>query len=289
MMDHGVGKNEREIRSFYEKVRFHLDLLETLPHEDDSSETVEDVEDLYGEITKEEFAKILESYERQQENEETRDEPVNCKEVFGHNFARLLYSKSGFHHLGSTSFLVNDLRLNDVNRNSFLNGHASYALNEDEKLDYLLELQKKKAVLIHATKAHEYMDDKQLELAIGEIEEARKLNPKSGDYLSAQARMLVLERRYSDAIRTFEDAQQNNPQDHERLSKHYLQALVTYSDNEYHKKNYQKGLALSSKALSLDPSNKEAELIRGLCNHNIHQRSNFGGRSKFVYRDRARD
>lgn len=281
--DVGIDQNERELNSFYEKVRHHLDDLESAPSDDCATSRLDPwkdlkEEDLYGNVTKKELSLLLQSYDSQQENKELEDEPVKCKEVFGHNFARLLHSKPGFHHFGSTSYLVQDLKINDTHRNSFLNGHTSYRLNEDEKLDYIYKQHHQIAIINHLSLANKYLDKNAIKEAKEEIEKALQIDPKYGDSIGTLARLQTMEKKYDEAFSNFELALKCDLRNPTEIKNHYSEALSQVGMIEYFKKNYVRAMEFYEKSLQLDGNHHNSKLHLGLCRNQIEIKNKFGNR-----------
>lgn len=192
--ENGIQNNEGRINKFFQKLRLDINLIETelsnspLPQQEERQTSSTSSEDkLYGVVSREEFQNILSSYENQQNSSDLKNKPVTCDKVSGKCFAKLLYSKPGFHHPGSTDHLVQDLKINDVHRNTFLGGVSNYIVNEDGNLTGLWQKRRNLILKVNVDNAAKF-------LAEGKPAEARKLidltlkdDPNNGYALAVRA------------------------------------------------------------------------------------------------------
>lgn len=270
------SRGERDLNNFYSKIRAHLD--EPLFQDDDHKPNIglKDVpdENFYGKISKEEFEKVLNSYEKQQECTNTKDAPVACDREAGQSFAKLLFSKKGFHCLGSTRYLTSDLGIKDADRCSFLAGISSYKIDRYEDVQGLRKNHRRLLVkmFLDEAKKHLNKDTPAIREAKDEIIKALRVNPRSADALSVRGRYNFITNNFQEASRDFGEALRGELEDEDRdyIKLQLSESLCSHAlANFYHKGDHRGAVPVFTEALRYNPQNESAKLHLGICEDKI--------------------
>lgn len=189
-----IDTRVRERKKFYEKLRQQLGELDRSGDKSiEGSESVisqvsaEDVQ-IYGQVTEEEFLRVIEAYDSMQTNPETSNQSVSCQ-VKGGSYEKLLFSKQGFHNPGSSRHLVKDLRIKDIEPNTFLGGLSSYKVHNDLKIEVLHKFQLRCYLRNRVTQLYNIIHSNPVsrEQEILEIiDEVGHFDPDSGDFYAAR-------------------------------------------------------------------------------------------------------
>lgn len=266
------GNTERIRSRFYDKLRSNLVDFNYQPDAasggSKKSPSSASDEELYGKISKDEFLKILDTYEKQQTND-SKDKAVRCDRVVGESFAKLLFSKPGFHHIGSTERLVRNLRIRDVKRNSFLAGHSTYDLNEEDTLKELLQNHQRGAIRQLVSTAMGFLANKCFQDAEARINIALSKNPEDGNALVARARYYSAKNMHDQAILDFKDGLANRPDDPEDVKNCLAEELAKKALQLMYKDNFKECIRVCDEALSYNPGNDLAKLNRGMCQQKL--------------------
>lgn len=276
---------ERELFKFYDRVRLHLDDLDL---EKDDTHKVQSYDqrscdkpseaELFGFITKDEFIKVLNSYDEQQRSQNLQDKPVACDKIVGGNYAKLLYSKPGFHHLNSTSHLVKSLEIRNIHRSSFLVGHSTFCANKDEEISGLKETQKNMLIKQITDRAIEYINSNQLDLACKEINRAYNLDSRNGDVLATRGRYYMAKNDHVDAIKFFKSALNHKPHDENNIRFYLSDSLYQQGVVQYNRTEYKKARDLLSDALKYNLDNQGAKLHKNLCEDRLRAATSFSNK-----------
>lgn len=213
-----LPQNERfqtpEFTKFFEKIRSSFNDFKIVPDQPSkpthsgcnykkSSEFSEEV--LFGKIEKNDFEKILNAYERQQQHNDLKEKPVIC-DVFGRSYQKLLFSRPGFHHLRSTDHLIGELGINDVERNSFLAGISVFSSPTWEDLRSLRNRRNRMTAESYARRARDFTMKGDSHNATICIERASKLDPDCGEVLAVRAMIYLRNRDHPKAVEYFKKA-----------------------------------------------------------------------------------
>lgn len=247
--------------------------------------------ELFGSISRSEFEKILETYERQQLAEGQRENPVFCKKVDGDSFDKLLHSKVGFHHLASTDFLLEDLNINDLTRYTFLGGQVgSYDLFEGEDLRSLIKKHSKIYIRQYLHEAWHYLScfDKTTgansQIAKDRIDMACRLDPDNGDVLACLGRYYFLKEDITRATNLFERALKTKLDDPAKAKMSFADCYYELGLRAYNREKNQEALKLFENALELHPVYEGAKIHRNLCLTRINQGRSFQSNRQPAYR-----
>lgn len=272
----------KELGKFYQTVCLHLDDLELRPEDIINTQKNENLssdkpleEELYGKIMKDEFIKILNLYEKQQESQELQEKPVTCNGVVGGSYAKLLFSKTGFHHPGSTSYLVKHLQIRNVHRNSFLGGHSTFCPTSDEELAGLKKNHDKILIKQITDRALNYIDSNQLDLAKKEITAAYNMDERNGDVLATRGRYYSARKEYSTAVRFLKSALDHGPHNEHDVRMHLSDTLYFYGLASYRRRDFKDAKRLLTDALEYNPSNEGARLHKNLCEDELQKSTLF--------------
>lgn len=281
----------REHLKFYRKIRRHLDSIETdADHHLNQNirASCGDVPEdkLFGNVTKEEFQSILNVYDARQNNDETKDKPVSCGEVFGQSYEKLLFSKQGFHHSGSTAYLVENLGVKDASRSSFLGGLSTYSVSPDDKIDGLIKNQLRVGVKQTVREANELLDASSFDAAKDLLSKASKLIPNDADVIAAQGRHAALTLEWPSAIEFFKRSLSLGPSNKESIAAHLSDALYQHGYKLYSSNRLSEAVAVFEDSLEYNPNNSGSMLHRNLCNDRIRANtprwvSNFSSMSTY--------
>lgn len=230
---------------------------------------------LYGQISKEDFEKILQVYDsRQSTSSKDKDKPVQCDKVPGKSYAKLLFSRPGFHNMDSTSYLVDDLRIKDTQRDSFLGGHTKYDTNRDDNIANLMRIQQSIMLNNMSKQAQQLMDNKMTKEANQVIKQMGDIDDKNVDYLFTRARYKYETSNTESAVEDFRRALQCRP--HDVVLRQWLSdALCNLSKKEYQRMDFKKALDICCEALDHNPDNAAAQMHQSMCRDKIQERIPF--------------
>lgn len=269
----------RLLNNFYTKLREtyesndHSDELDfrVAPRDPNTSKTdLREIPEskLYGNVTKEEFEHILSAYEVQQQDPKNKNKPVVCKKVIGGSYAKLLFSKPGFHNIDSTSYLVDNLRITDLQRDSFLGGHMKYAtlpeydirsLQRSQQRMYMKELADQGETLL-AQKEHREVDE-----LLKRMAEIDKNNP---DFLWLRGRYYLGQSNPETGVEDLRKALQSRPDDI-KIKEWLSDGLVSLSQRQYQMERYPRAYEICLEALNINPANQSGQLHLNLCKNKI--------------------
>lgn len=224
---------------------------------------------LYGLVTRDEFQDIIDSYDKQQTTKDKCDAPVANKK--GVNFNQLLHSKPGFHHPGSTSYLVGELDIVDIDRYSLLGGFSTYKPGEGERLNDLKTAQKNSMTYEFVDRAHHKISTSQWQDAFNDIEIAMKMNPECGDAIAARARYYIQSKNYDKAIRDLRYAADKTIKYREFYNNTMAEALFQTGMRQYYHRNFSQARKLFSEALNYDSHHANATIHRNLCDKELNR------------------
>ena len=271
------------MEKFYAKIRPHLQ--DTEP-EQLPSNTVEPSiagspdDKLFGRIREEELAKILHSYEEQQQIPTKIEKPVLCDTVNGRSFEKLLHSKPGFHHQGSTAYLVKKLGIPDVKRNSFLGGFSTYALCEEESLTGLKKSHNLMLLRKSLKKAQIQLSKKEYGSAKSQIDRALKLDPSSSEAFAMRGNYYASTDRHPQAIDDFKRSLAGQLEDRDSVKRNLSNSLYVQGMAMYHRREWRGALVLFNESLRYDASNDGAKLHKGLCEGQIRSETSYTSKSQ---------
>lgn len=272
------------LKKFYSRLRSHYseesqnELLVSQPApKDRATERLGKIPEdkLYGQIAREDFEKILEVYDLRQQSTSARntDKPVECK-IIGNSYAKLLFSKPGFHNMDSTSYLIDDLRISDTQRVSFLGGYTRYDSVREDNIASLMKTQERLTLRKMAQQAQQHMENKEPKEAFKVIEQMRNIDDKNIDFLFTRGRYNYGIAETEKAVDDFRRALQGRPDD--TLLKQWLSdALCSLSKKEYQKRDFRKAYSICCEALDHNPHNTAADLHLGMCKGKIQEQIPF--------------
>lgn len=282
-----MNVQRRDVDKFYGRIRSHLkdgqrqmDLLKEeglirINKKQDLLICNDGIRDdkMFGKITKEDFLKILASYDKQQANPDLMNKPVTCKALAGCNFEKLLYLKHGFHNTGSTDYLVNKLQIDDVSRISLLGGYSDYNLFKDEDILTITRLHNRILIRDYLDKAWSYLDaKKEPHLILQLINKARELDPNFGDTIGCNAKFEHLNNRIDKAIQEYELALNNETLENtERVLNGYIDCLYNEGIRLFTKNKLVEAKEMFKKILNKKKNHEGSNLHVGLCDNKISQ------------------
>lgn len=233
------------------------------------------LEDIFGLISRDEVTHLLDLYERQQQSN-LKDKPVISDQLIGGSFAKLLYSKPGFHNPGSTSYLINDLKIKDINRDSLLGGQSNFVVSEGQSLSGLKKQQINLRIVDGAKLIHENLDKHQVDKAREELMKIRQLNRDHPDVLAASGIINVHSKTYDLAVEELKAAL-NTGCNHPIKASYCLSvALFELGSQHFHRGEYQKSLTFFQESLLYDKNNASSILHLKLAQDKIDQNRPFG-------------
>lgn len=257
----------RSINKFYARIRSHLDDLSLQGPEKATpvSDKLQDIseEDKYGFIKPENLNILLEAYDRQP------NKPLRCDDFEAGNLARMLFSKAGFHNPSSTDYLVEDLKINDVNRNSFLGGHSTYVnyiIGKENKLGFLRECQRK---MFLSERVKQIMGEIESALETqpiltpdmeNEINGLISSGPNNSDVKILIGKRLIIQRRFDQAINELETALDNDCTNFELAKQSLSVALFQKGYKLYQGGEYEQASNCFNKSLEKNPDHKGSKL-----------------------------
>lgn len=236
---------------------------------------------IFGEVTKKEIENVLKTYDERQNDARESTKPLACDEniIKGGSYAKMLYAKPGFHHLGSTEHLIKVLGIDEHTRSSFLGDYNSYAVAESEDLDgikrkYLKETTKK---IIEA--AYQHLNKDNMSQAKELIEQALKLDHKSGEAKIAKGLYHDKQREYEMSAREFKEALECENVDKKQVGLNLSNSLFQLGMGMYHRAKWERAATLFGQSLEADPENSGAklhlELSRDKLRDLTHRQSSF--------------
>lgn len=287
---------------FYSKVRHYLEDIESdsgqnhttaiAPRQDLTHISNLKEENLYGVISKTEFDSVLKAYDRQQEDLKSSNNPVQCDQVRGGSFAKLLFSKPGFHNPGSTKELVGILRLKDTNRESFLGGHSAFNTSYDNSLESIENKQLELCIREEAKRIYDLIVRRQDEDKITDaLYKLTKMNHDNGDIYAVVGRWALRCKQYEKSISQFELALVKNCWDTNSIATDLAEACCALGLQFYTKGDFAPALDLYTRALSLNYNSVDRDITETarlhicLCQDGLaQQRRRFGTTNAFATR-----
>lgn len=285
-----------EFTKFFQKIRLNIDTLEQdLEPSEESHRTpyLRDVPEnkIYGLVEKQEFKKILDAYEAQQNDQDTSEEARDNRSVSigtkdsKSSFAQLLHSKPAFHHPGSTDYLVRHLQINNGERRSLLGGNSDYKLEEKDTLKEILFNRNDKLLESHVNAARNYIENGKLDEAWKEIEMAVKVDGKNGNVLAARGKYYIKLQKYLEAINDFKNALRFKPKDFRQVQEDLANALGCQGLVHHQLRQYQEAKDRFEEALQLNCGNVEFHrLNRDMCEGIVNNMKQNPFRSRELYR-----
>lgn len=286
-----------EFTKFFQKIRPNIDTLEQDLGPDGEPRRTSHLRDvpenkIYGLVEKQEFKKYLDTYEAQQNDQESSEDnrdnrPVSLKaKDCKSSFAQLLHSKPAFHHPGSTDYLVKQLQINDVERRSLLGGNSDYKLEEKDTLRDILFSRNDKLVESHVNAARGHIENRKLNEAWEEIEMAFKVDKKNGNVLATRGKYYIKLKKYQEAIDDLKNALQYKPKDPRQIREDLADALGSQGLVHHQLSQYQQAKDRFEEALELNCGNVEFHrLNRDMCEGFVNNMKQFPFRAaKELYR-----
>jgi tetratricopeptide (TPR) repeat protein len=254
----------KKIKKFYSRIRSHIEELSLLPKERatpiaDKLKGIDD-EAKYGLISHRQLRLLLNAYDQ------NPDEPLKCDKIEAGNLAKLLFSKASFHNPSSTDYLVEDLRINDFGRNSFLGGHSTYATSEENKLSHLRECQRKMYLTERVKVVSAEMDQllktqTRLTPAIDKsIDELLVSGPNNSDVLIVIGKRSLVQKRYDLAIEQLKNALDKDCANVELARQNLSEALFKKGLMHFQKEEHEKASECFNESLQNDPEHQGSRL-----------------------------
>lgn len=260
----------RAISKFYDRIRSHLDDIEppTLDEATPICDRLKDIkeEDVYGVISKPEFEAILKSYDDQSEK------PTKCDRFEAGSFAKLLYSKPGFHHPAATAYLVGQLKLKDKNRDSFLGGHSTYKTSEENSITNIRMFQQKNYIRERTKELLDALESEETPNIEKEIENLFRMDRRNANILAVSGRYNMKMRFFEPAIKHLKEAEALGC-DHIELVRKYLSEALYHKGVELFSKSvYEQAHEIFWQSLVYNSANKGSELHMQMCTDKINER-----------------
>ena len=258
----------RAVAKFYDSIRFHLDdIVPPTPSETSRiRDRLRDVkeEDAYGLISKAEFEAILQAYDG------NSDKPTKCDRFEAGSFAKLLYSKPGFHHPDATAYLVGELKLKDKNRDSFLGGHSTYETPEQNSISNIKKFQQKIYIRERTKELFDAMEIEPLDPRIQQdIDDLFKIDDRDPNILAVSGRYNMKIRYFEPAIKFLKDAEALGC-DHIVLVKKYISEALYHRGAElFGKYDYERAHETFCESLLYDNTNEGSILYQRMCSNKI--------------------
>lgn len=273
---------DRELIGFYEKIRLQYADVENnnrAKQHHDAIRLVDTPEEkIFGKVSKEDFLQILDSYARQQSSRGLEEKAVDCDKVDGGNYAKHLFSRPGFHHMGSTAYLAEDLNLEYIQKNSFLGGHHSYTLGEDDNIQALRKSYKTGDVRRSLAKITRHLENDENDQAKREIDKILSIDPKCGDALTARSRYYFKIHRFRDAINDMEESLKYKIADHANarklLSDYYFEYGLTLYNRRDDRRQLEAACEAFRESLQNNERNQGAKMHWEMCRSLLNQRNN---------------
>jgi len=209
------------------------------------------------------------------------NERVNCDEVRGRGYAKLLFSKPNFHDPASARRLINELDiLDNLKRSSLLYRAGSYNRSASDDLESLIEEQRNLHISASARRIYNMITEEDIDdgSAIAEvIQRLTQMNGTSGDVLAVRGKWALYLKRYDQAIEDLTAALANDCWDHKSISSDLAAAYHEQSVLFYAKGDYQMAFDYIREALVFDDKLEAAILHRSLCSKKLsEQKRPFG-------------
>jgi len=224
---------------------------------------------VYGIISDNEIRSIIDIYDSQREEGSSRgSKAIECDQIRGGSYAKLLFSKPGFHNPSSTSYLIGNLRIRDRGRESFLSGYSDYLPSRDDSIETLVQNQIESQIRKSAKEIYEMINDQKTEIdstIANKIDELVNLDAANGDTLAVSGKWAFRQKRYDQAILDLSNALVNNCWDPESTKVDLCRAYYEASLYLYARGEYQEAFDRIEQSIKLDESNEGAVLHRGLC------------------------
>lgn len=242
-------------------------------------------EEIYGVISKKEFDLILSQYDKLQAKQDTENDSVKCDQVKGGSLARLLFSKPGFHHPDSTIYLIDELKIRDKNRDSFLGGYSNNCPSSQDRIDSLLERQKRMHIREEARTLYNLLEKKTE--AVGNFTESVcelvRLDPLNGDALGVRGKFSLEGKNYEHAIIDLESSLRYGCWDEATLKKDLSIAYYEEAARQYARNQYRDAFDKYTMALHHDNTHEGARLGLSMCHGKLSTvERQFGTKNSFT-------
>lgn len=243
--------------------------LDKFEHKDIKSKVRGDLR--YGIVEKEVFLKILNRYEEMQKDNSTMNHPVKCDKVFGESLSNYLHSRPGFHNLGSTTLLMQELNIKDPNRYSFLGGLSNLEPPSDERLSKLKQLAKRAEVCKYLVQARQLLNLGQPKEVQAMIDRCTKLDPDNPEIHAIIGSLQLAKGQITEAISTLRAAiDKRGIRDPDRIRKDLSDAHSKQGYKMSCKRSWAEAIHHYEEAIRWDPSNEFASHQLSYCRIMYH-------------------
>lgn len=255
---------DKATKKFYNRVRNYLDDLLMAPPDMGCPVTERlrgrPEENKYGFIPQDQLKMILNIHDAQP------DKPAQCNQFEAGTLAKLLFSKASFHNATSTDYLIEDLKINDVARNSFLGGHSTYVTSEENSLTHLRSCQRKMFITDKVKQVCDAMDSElKTQTVLSEevekqIEELIKVGGGNNDVLIVKGKHAIVQKRYNEAVELLDKAIRNECVNIELAKQNLSVAYLNEGLKFYTQKEYDKASDYFNESLKNNLNNESAKL-----------------------------
>lgn len=285
-----------DVEKFYERIRKHLrdpqanlvtsksSYQPSVASSSTTSSVGPQVE--YGLVEKDAFVRILKVYAEQQQSREEIDSPVTCRSITGKNYADHLHSRNGFHNINSTNYLVNELKIIDVDRNSYLAGMSHLRIPKEHTVEWLKNNHLVFELRQCVEKAFTCLEHHRLDQALIEVEKGLEINNRNGDLLAIKGSCHYLRNNYEYAIAFFKSALLERPEmmNTSDISKQLADALFQRGMSFYRRDNIDKAIESYVECLGYKNDHEGAILHRDMCRRRLHSNPNIFRNPSMDYR-----
>lgn len=272
-LDYSYSSEERSLEKFYARIRLYLDDIKQVPEgtKKPLSDKLKDLNDeqKYGLIKRTELEMLLLNYD------ETSERSTKCERLLEGSFAKLLYSKPGFHHPSSTDYLVEDLNIKECERDSFLGGHSTFSTPEENSLAGITEHHLKMYIKNRAKELLDLMDDESalpgtLDDDVGELSNK---DPQNGNTFAVRGKHHFIRKRYQQAVDDLKRALESNCDYMEKVRLTLSEACYKVGMNLYSRNKFDQANFSFQESLIFNPQHDGSRLHTEMCIREI-QKSN---------------
>lgn len=230
---------------------------------------------VFGAITKKEIEEILEAYDKQKAQRGAVVEPVKCDKILGQSYAKLLHSKPGFHHPGSTVYLARKLGISNAYPDSLLGGYSSYSVGSSEDLPALRSRHRSSMIKTLTQRFHQSLEKDDKEVALLEYDRICKIDPNNSNARACRGLISWKEKKYIEAVDDLRAAIKGDIEFKDLIKNTLVTCLYEIGCLKYQTRNYTQAISAFDEALTYNPNHDGVKLHRRMSREGLNSRSRF--------------
>lgn len=278
-----------EVEEFYKRIRSHLNdpnahfgQSQSCTRPSNEFQRSKNLE--YGIVDKETMSKILNSYKEQQSQSSRRSEPVTCRGITGRNYSEHLHSRHGFYNMNSTRYLTEDLKIKDVDRYTFLGGLSDFKPPPNMTIQHLKENFRKFSLEQGINRAFEYLDAREIDMAQEQASKLLEIDSDNSDVRGVIGACHLLRQDHEKAIPELKRSLSGRPIRHTQILSYLADSLYLRGMSFYRRSDFNSALSSYHECLRYKNDHDGAILHKGLCETQLHNKSNLFTHRSLTYR-----